>query len=190
MKQVNKCFKCDLALFRKYIINGVGNENANIMMVLNAPSKSDNDTNKLLSNQTGVYLNYVLEQLNIKDDLYTTYLTKCKTPGGRQPTTEETNKCKPHFVDEINHVKPRIVILSGSNVVKAFFGVQISIHYLHGTFKLIGNTLYCITYDITSLNKDTDFRKSFILDMIKFCEAYQKINPAHQFNNLNKLYEI
>ena len=189
MYKVSKCFNCDLSLFRNAILQGTGVDDADILFVLDSPSKADDNTGQLLSNKTGLYFDYIMDKLNFKPYSFITYLVKCKTPN-RQASSDEINACKSHFVEEFKEIRPKMVILCGSNVVRGFFNTQLPISYIHGTYRIVGNTIYCITYNLNILNKDIDTRTELIHDLIKFGYTYQQLNPLFQFNDLNKLYEI
>jgi uracil-DNA glycosylase family 4 len=96
------------------IVYGEGPSDANIMLIGQNPGKEEAKQGKPFVGRSGKYLNGVLLKNNIeRSKLYITSVVKETTPRNRKPTGQEISYWMPFLVEEIQRVKPKVIVLMG-----------------------------------------------------------------------------
>ena len=190
MYKFKNCNSCSLSLFRNNIIKGKGKDDSDIMMILDTPSKIEDEEGEIMISKPNLFLNHIIECLNLNDVSYITYLVKCKPPGLRQADNDAVYSCKiKHLYEEVMTLKPKMIILFGANPTKAFFNLKQSILTLAGFYGRFNSIIYCLNYSPIMAIKDENIKIEFINNMYKFGKIYREyINPIHSFNSIKELY--
>lgn len=111
-QRIRHCRKC--RLWRTQAVPGEGPPDAEIMLIGQNPGKEEEKTGRPFVGQAGKYLDQVLERNNLsRDKLFITSVVKHKTPGNRKPRPDEIQACMPFLTEQINLVKPKIIVLMG-----------------------------------------------------------------------------
>jgi uracil-DNA glycosylase family 4 len=129
MKIPEKCEMCkELVKSRSQIVNGYGNENAKIMFIGICPGNhlmqggADRSGIPFMGDKSGELFEKMLDSNGLtRTDVYATNIVKCRPASkdrmyNRLPTTEEIYNCKKYLVQEINVVKPKVIICLGKLV--------------------------------------------------------------------------
>lgn len=121
MPRQENCTKCPLHLTASHICQwGVGPKHADIMLLGEAPY---DDGSQPFSGDAGRILNEALADVGLgRGDVYISNINKCRPPASRQPTSSELSACTPYLIEEINSVKPKVIICLGGNALKALTG--------------------------------------------------------------------
>jgi len=114
--QICKCRRCELWKEAKNVVPGEGPSNARIMLVGQNPGAEEDASGRPFVGRSGKFLTKTLAEYGInRDQLFVTNIVKHVSPKNRKPTTEETEACLPYLVNQINMIKPKIVILIGAS---------------------------------------------------------------------------
>ena len=101
------------------IVAGEGPANAEVMLIGQNPGGEEAKQGRPFVGRSGKYLNTVLRKNKLeRNKLYITSVVKETTPRNRKPTAEEIRYWMPHLLDEVQQVKPRIIVLMGSVALK------------------------------------------------------------------------
>ena len=120
--RVENCRKCDIALGRKNIVNGVGNLNGKVMIIGEAPGYYEDKHGVPFVGNSGQLLDTMLNLIGLtRKDVYITNVIKCRPPNNRNPLAVEINNCLPHLIEEIKTIKPKIIILLGGIALNTYF---------------------------------------------------------------------
>jgi uracil-DNA glycosylase family 4 len=96
------------------IVLGEGPSHAGIMLIGQNPGKEEVKQGRPFVGRAGRYLDSVLVRNNIdRDTIYITSVVKQATPGNRKPTRREIRSWLPYLMDEINRIRPEIIVLMG-----------------------------------------------------------------------------
>jgi DNA polymerase len=113
-KKIKKECKKHLLCKHSKVIVGEGNEKANIMLIGQNPGAEENKLGRPFVGRAGKFLDEILNKYGIeRKNLYITSVVKCKTPKNRKPTKKEIEFFMPFLVEQINLVKPKIIVLMG-----------------------------------------------------------------------------
>jgi len=123
-KDISSCHLCDLSKSRTQSMVGIGNENANIMIVDYSVSESEDNKNKYFTNRSGEMLKNMCQNiLNIElKNIYFTHSVKCKPLNSNKPSLSEYNSCKHYLLAQIELIKPNIIITLGQEAYENLTG--------------------------------------------------------------------
>jgi len=129
-KDCNKCTKC----MNHFKVFGHGNPNADIMIVGEGPGGADVETGIPFSDKAGQLLDNIIKSIGLKkEELYYTNVVICRTnEKDRTPSWEENQNCAERLTEEINLVRPNIILMVGSPSFKRFFGRDSKVSQGHG----------------------------------------------------------
>ena len=121
-EELENCTRCSLHKTRTHVLQGEGNENADIMLIAQAPGEMEDKADKMFIGPSGKILHKLLEETNIsKDVLYMTNLIKCTLPQNRRPKQSEIIACSIYLDMEIEKINPKILAPLGYYATKYIF---------------------------------------------------------------------
>ena len=109
------CRLCKLhTLGRKQVVFGVGNPNADLMFVGEAPGADEDIQGEPFVGRAGQLLTKIIEAIGLqRGDVYIANVIKCRPPGNRNPEPDEVERCEPFLFRQIDMVKPKVVVALG-----------------------------------------------------------------------------
>ena len=114
-EDLGDCSRCKLhTLGRKQIVFGVGNPNADLMFVGEAPGADEDIQGEPFVGRAGQLLTKIIEAIGLtRADVYIANLIKCRPPGNRNPEPDEAEQCEPFLFRQIDTIKPKVVVALG-----------------------------------------------------------------------------
>jgi len=130
------CARCKLhTLGRRQIVFGVGNPNADLMFVGEAPGADEDEQGEPFVGRAGQLLTKIIEAMGFsRADVYIANVIKCRPPGNRNPEPDEIAECEPFLVRQIESVKPKVIVALGTFAAHALLRTDAPISRLRGTF--------------------------------------------------------
>jgi uracil-DNA glycosylase len=115
-KSLHDCQRCKLAkLGRSQVVVGVGNPQASIMFVGEAPGFNEDQKGEPFVGAAGKLLNDLLASANLsRDQIYIANVIKCRPPNNRDPEPDEVDTCKPFLLQQIQMIRPKLVCTLGN----------------------------------------------------------------------------
>lgn len=111
---VGDCQRCPLARTRTRIVFGVGNPQADVMFVGEAPGADEDRQGEPFVGRAGQLLNQWLAELGLRrEDVYIANVLKCRPPGNRDPRPEEVERCSPFLQAQIRAIEPKVIVALG-----------------------------------------------------------------------------
>jgi DNA polymerase len=127
------CTKCDLSQSRTQVVFGVGNSDAELMFVGEAPGFHEDRQGEPFVGAAGQLLTRLLESIGLtRAQVYIGNVLKCRPPGNRDPLPVEIEACRPYLVEQIRLVDPRIVVTLGNFATKLLLDTTAGISKLRG----------------------------------------------------------
>ena len=129
-----ECVSCNLSKTRKNVVVGKGNESAHVVIIGEGPGEQEDITGLPFVGRAGKMLDTALSSVDIDPlkDCYITNIVKCRPPNNRKPRAAESEACMPWLNEQINLLKPKIIILAGSTAVQSFLGINEPISKIRG----------------------------------------------------------
>ena len=120
-EDLGDCTRCKLhTLGRKQIVFGVGNPNADLMFVGEAPGADEDVQGEPFVGRAGQLLTKIIEAIDLKrEDVYIANLIKCRPPGNRNPEPDEAEQCEPFLFRQIDSIKPKVIVALGKFAAQA-----------------------------------------------------------------------
>src|SRR5437016_5071413 len=114
-QDLGPCTRCKLhTLGRRQIVFGVGNPNADLMFVGEAPGADEDIQGEPFVGRAGQLLTKIIEAIDLKrEDVYIANVIKCRPPGNRNPEPDEVEQCEPFLFRQIDNVKPKVIVALG-----------------------------------------------------------------------------
>ncbi|MGP1386328.1 MAG: uracil-DNA glycosylase [Thainema sp.] len=130
----NMCHRCDLGATRTHAVVGRGSPSAPIMIVGEGPGQNEDETGQPFVGRAGQLLEKILAavQLDSSKDVYICNIVKCRPPGNRTPTADESAACLPYLMEQIRMVDPKIILLTGATAAKGLIGEKRGITKIRG----------------------------------------------------------
>jgi len=109
------CTRCKLhTLGRRQIVYGVGNPNADLMFVGEAPGADEDIQGEPFVGRAGQLLTKIIEAIGLtRADVYIANVIKCRPPGNRNPEPDEVEQCEPFLFRQIDTIKPKVIVALG-----------------------------------------------------------------------------
>ena len=128
------CTRCKLhGLGRRQIVFGVGNPNADLMFVGEAPGADEDVQGEPFVGRAGQLLNKIIESIGLRrEEVYIANLIKCRPPGNRNPEPDEVEQCEPFLFRQIDSIKPKVIVALGKFAAQSLLRTTDPITRLRG----------------------------------------------------------
>jgi DNA polymerase len=170
------CVKCaELAQRRKHVVFGVGNPDARLMFIGEAPGEDEDIQGEPFVGKAGQLLTKIIEAMGLRrSDVYIANILKCRPPNNRKPMPEESERCLPFLKEQLEVIQPEIIVALGATGVECLLGLT-GITKLRGkflTYKLLSGreVLLMPTFHPAYLLRDPT-QKKFVWDDMKMVMA-------------------
>jgi len=132
--EIGDCTRCKLhQLGRQQIVFGVGNPEADLMFVGEAPGADEDIQGVPFVGRAGQLLTKIIEAIGLKrEDVYIANVIKCRPPQNRNPEPDEVETCEPFLFRQIDIIKPKVIVALGK------FGAQTLLRTLEPISRLRG----------------------------------------------------
>ena len=132
---VSQCQYCqELSNSRSQTIFGMGNEQADLMIISEAPSSDEDIQGHPFVGKAGTLLDNMLLAIGInRDNTYITNIIKCQPPNNRDPHKNESQACEAFLNAQINHIKPKLILALGRIAAHNLLDVKTPVGQLRGT---------------------------------------------------------
>jgi len=138
---VSHCVACDLANSRTNTVFGVGDVNADWMIVGEAPGADEDRQGEPFVGRAGQLLNNMLLAIGLKrEQVYIANILKCRPPNNRDPHPEEVVKCEPFLKRQVELVNPKIILAVGRIAAHNLLKVDSPLSALRGKCFYYGET--------------------------------------------------
>ena len=131
---IGDCTRCKLhKLGRTQIVFGVGNPEADLMFVGEAPGSDEDIQGIPFVGRAGQLLTKIIEAIGLKrDDVYIANVIKCRPPGNRNPEQDEVDTCEPFLFQQVDIIKPKVIVALGTFAARALLRTLDPISRLRG----------------------------------------------------------
>ena len=183
-ERVRVCTKCaHLACSRTQTVFGVGNPDADLMFIGEAPGVDEDQQGEPFVGRAGQLLTKILRAMNFaREDVYIANILKCRpdTPSGtfgnRAPTPTEMQTCRPYLVEQIEIIQPKVLVALGAVAVEGLLGMRGTMRELRGRWHAYSGIPLMITYHPAYLlrNQAPSEKRKVWEDMLQVLERLDK----------------
>jgi len=154
------CMKCPLGQTRTKFVFGVGNPNATLMIVGEAPGADEDAQGEPFVGRAGQLLNKILEAIGFRrEDVYICNILKCRPPNNRKPQADEVDRCLPYLRKQIQLVRPALILCLGLTAAENLLGTTESLGRLRGRTLHYEGTPVMVTYHPAALLRNPNWKR-------------------------------
>ena len=148
-QRVSECTACpELVANRSQTVFGVGNPQADWMIIGEAPGSDEDQQGEPFVGKAGQLLNAMLNALGLKrQQVYIANVLKCRPPNNRDPQPEEAAACEAYMKRQIALVQPKVILVVGRIAAQNLLKVDTPIGKLRGSVYRYDDTIpVVVTY--------------------------------------------
>ncbi|MBV8052847.1 MAG: uracil-DNA glycosylase [Acidobacteriaceae bacterium] len=166
-EDLGDCTRCVLhKQGRKQIVFGVGNPNADLMFIGEAPGADEDEQGEPFVGRAGQLLNNMIKAMGLRrEDVYIANIIKCRPPGNRTPEREECETCSPFLMRQIEVIKPKVIVALGAVAAKTLLAINAPMSELRGRWYDFRGTKLAVTYHPAFLLRDPRQKKETWKDL-------------------------
>jgi uracil-DNA glycosylase len=155
-EDLGDCTRCRLhQQGRKQIVFGVGNPQAELMFIGEAPGADEDTQGEPFVGRAGQLLNNMIKAMGLRrEDVYIANIIKCRPPGNRTPERDECETCSPFLLRQIATIKPKVVVALGAVAARTLLAINAPMSELRGHWYDFRATKLAVTYHPAFLLRD------------------------------------
>lgn len=150
---IGDCRRCALGDTRTCLVFGVGDPDAELMFVGEAPGRNEDIRGEPFVGAAGKLLDELLASIGLtRDQVYIANVLKCRPPGNRDPLPEEIETCTPFLREQIRAIAPKVIATLGNFATKFLLGTEQGITRVRGRlFRVDGRNVVPIYHPAAAL---------------------------------------
>jgi len=134
--ELGECTRCRLHEGRTHIVFGVGDPRAHLMFIGEGPGADEDAQGEPFVGRAGQKLNGMIQSIGLeREKVYIANVVKCRPPDNRDPKPDEIATCSPFLVEQIEAIRPRVIVTLGSPATKTLLNTKVGITKLRGTWQ-------------------------------------------------------
>jgi DNA polymerase len=161
------CSRCKLhTLGRRQVVFGVGNPNADLMFVGEAPGADEDIQGEPFVGRAGQLLTKIIEAINLnREDVYIANVIKCRPPQNRNPEPDEVEQCEPFLFRQIETIKPKVIVALGKFAAQSLLKTTEPITRIRGREYTYRDAILMPTYHPAYLLRNPSSKREVWEDM-------------------------
>ena len=137
--EVRQCTACGLCHSRTQTVFGVGDRQADWLIVGEAPGADEDRQGEPFVGRAGKLLNPMLQAIGLqREQVFIANILKCRPPENRDPTPAEAASCRPFLERQIALIRPRIILAVGRIAAQNLLNTDVPIGKLRGRIHRVG----------------------------------------------------
>lgn len=165
---VDGCQRCKLGSGRTNLVFGVGNANANLVFVGEAPGQNEDKQGIPFVGRAGQMLTRMIENvIEIpRSEVYICNILKCRPPGNRNPEPDEIECCEPYLYKQLEIIRPKLIVALGKFAAQWLLQTKIPIGKLRGKFGRYRGIPTLATYHPAYLLRNPGQKRTVMDDLL------------------------
>lgn len=130
---LGECTRCKLHAGRTTLVFGVGNPDADLVFVGEAPGRDEDREGEPFVGRAGQLLTKIIASIGLtREQVYIANVIKCRPPNNRNPELDEVHTCEPFLFRQIDVIRPKVVVALGAFAIHTLLGTDQAISRLRG----------------------------------------------------------
>lgn len=132
-QHVTECRLCELHQSRTQTVFGVGDQQAELMIIGEAPGADEDKQGEPFVGRAGQLLNAMLQAIGLqRQQVYIANILKCRPPNNRDPSVEEATTCQDYLFRQIELLQPKLILVLGRIAAHRLLNIDTPISKLRG----------------------------------------------------------
>lgn len=170
---ISQCTACDLHKTRTQTVFGIGNENADLMIIGEAPGAHEDQQGEPFVGRAGQLLTQMIQAIGFeRKDVFISNILKCRPPGNRDPLPNEINSCTAFLLQQIHHIQPKVICAVGRIAAHHLLATDLSLGRLRRNTHYYGETRtpLLVTYHPAYLLRNPSAKAQAYEDLLRLQE--------------------
>ena len=174
------CTKCSLAQNRTNVLFGVGPNDADLMVIGEAPGAIEDVKGEPFVGPIGEMLDKMLNHVVglSRSQVYLVNGVKCKVKGGRPASQDDVDKCVEYLRGQILAIAPKVILCFGETATRAIVGEDQSVEQLRGRWHQFMEIPVLVSYNPAYLLKHPKFKRPVFNDLKLLAAKYDEVEGA------------
>jgi len=166
-QEIIACRDCELAEYRTKVVPGEGAEDADLLLIGEAPGWHEDQQGRPFVGPAGQFLDQLLASIGLhREEVYIANVIKCRPPQNRDPLPAEMQSCRKWLDRQIEIIQPQVIVTLGRYSLARYFPNQ-SIGKIHGKPRKLGDVIYYPMYHPAAALHQGSLRRTIETDMLK-----------------------
>lgn len=176
-EDLGDCRRCGLCAGRKQIVFGVGDADADLVIIGEGPGYNEDQQGEPFVGEAGQMLNRML--LNVlslrREDVHILNVVKCRPPNNRDPQPDEVAACLPFLERQIAAIRPKVILVLGRIAMNSLWGSEDSIKRRRGSWTDYRGIPAMITFHPAYLLRQPDDKRLVFEDLKALLQRYDEL---------------
>ena len=182
-RECQNCHECALCQTRKTVVFGVGNPQAEIMMVGEGPGANEDEQGIPFVGRAGQFLDDMLSIIGLdRTKVYIANIVKCRPPGNRDPLNVEQDACIGYLRRQMALIQPKILVCLGRIAAMRLINDKFRITREHGVWYDTGGMRMMAMYHPSALLRDPSKRPETFDDLKSLQGEIKRICQRTELN--------
>ena len=176
LTKCQQCKKCVLGDTRRNMVFGVGNPDADIMLVGEGPGEQEDLKGEPFVGAAGNLLDDMLSIIDLdRTNCYIANIVKCRPPHNRDPEENEQEACIDYLRRQVALIRPKIIVCLGRIAAKRIIDPEYRITRQHGQWVQKNGIWMTAVYHPSALLRDTAKRPETFEDLLSLREKIREV---------------
>jgi uracil-DNA glycosylase family 4 len=172
---IGDCRKCTLAGGRNHLVFGSGNPDARLLIVGEAPGEEEDGRGEPFVGEAGKLLDRILASVGFeREEVYIANVLKCRPPRNRDPLPEEVALCLPHLNEQIDRIRPRLILALGPIAGQSLLSSPDPLSSLRGAVHDRSGVPVVVTYHPAALIRNPEWKRPTWEDVQRLRKLYDE----------------
>lgn len=173
---VKDCQACSLGATRTKFVYGVGNPNADLLFIGEAPGADEDRIGEPFVGRAGQLLDKIIAAIKLsREEVYIANILKCRPPGNRDPQPAEMELCFPYLKEQVALIQPKLICALGRIAAQALLNTKTPLGKLRGRWHEFEGVPMLVTYHPAALLRFASYKKDTWEDMQKLRARYDEL---------------
>ena len=174
--ELGDCRRCKLHPYRTQIVFGIGNPQAKLVFIGEAPGRDEDLQGEPFVGQAGQLLNKIIQAIQLRrEEIYIANIIKCRPPENRNPEPDEIASCEPFLIKQLQVIRPRLICALGAFAARTLLKTEEKISSLRGNFHEYQGIPLMPTYHPAYLLRNPSRKREVWEDMKKIKKEYDRL---------------
>ncbi|MEE2876401.1 MAG: uracil-DNA glycosylase [Candidatus Neomarinimicrobiota bacterium] len=158
--EICDCLKCPLGSTRTKFVFGVGNPDADLVLIGEAPGRDEDLQGEPFVGRAGQLLDKILAAVNrTRNDVYICNILKCRPPENRAPHQDEIDLCIPYLERQLRMISPKLIVALGATAAHALLNVKTPLGQLRSKIWKWQDVNLVATYHPAALLRNASYKR-------------------------------
>jgi len=164
--ELGDCQRCGLGRTRQCLVFGVGNPDARLVLVGEAPGREEDEKGEPFVGEAGRLLDRILLAMGLhRDEVYICNVLKCRPPNNRDPEPDEVATCEPFLIRQLSAIRPEVIVALGRFAIQTLLQSKAPISRVRGSWQQYQGIPLMPTYHPAYLLRNPSSKRDVWADM-------------------------